>query len=429
MVKTPPENNDFMKTKLLFVLLITINTISFSQTYNHHGGIYAVSENLIYIMADEGRFYKSDNGGLSWDEYNSGINVDFYDLNFSDENMGLAIGASGTILKTDNGGQSWTEIPSGTTQDLYSIAGVSNNNTFIVGHAGTVLHSTDGGDSWNMVTGISTERLNYIDFKNSNIGYIAGDNGMLLYTEDAGSTWTPLDVGTTDHLYIVSVTENSVALLSGPGRDYSYREGLQAITSIDNINWVFNSLNDIGGVPAPISGFYFQNNNTGYAVHSADMLCECCRIEILKTTDEGSLWDSIYNEEFEQYGCNAHAGFSDISFFNEQKGYVLIGNKVLTITPDDVVTNYILSTEDVEKEPLFTLLPNPAENEINIQLKNLNPENLHLDILDSNGRTVFSENTINNNSMIDVSSLSSGLYFVSLKQNEKTIGLQKLIKN
>ncbi len=417
-----------MKLKLFFVGLLISSFGVLAQNLNEHGGIYGFSQNLVYVVTDNGHILKSENGGLSWDHYNSGVNVQFYDLNFYDENLGFAVGQEGKILKTSNAGQTWAEVSSGTSNDLYSIGIGSLNNIYVVGDAGTILQSTDQGESWNSITGISTERLNNINFKNANTAYIAGDNGSLLYTENAGTDWQTLDAGTTDNYYIASVTDNSVQVLSGPTRDYLFREGQNALASVNNVDWNMSSMEF--GIYAPISGFHFQNDNVGYAVHSADMLCECCYIEIMKTTDGGAYWESIYLEEFGMYGCNTQAGFSDISFADDDYGYVLIGDVVIIITPTEIVTSSIyLGTEDFQKEANFVLYPNPSEKTITLQLRNREIENLSVTIFDITGKQIMSNSVNSITTEINISDLSSGLYFVALEQNGKTLGYQKLIKN
>ena len=417
-----------MKSKLSFITLFLLSIGVFAQTANQHGGIYGFSENLVYVMADGGRFFKSENAGISWEESSTGVNVEFYDLNFYDGNLGLAVGQDGKILKTTNSGQSWTEIPSGTTNNLYSIGIGALNNFYIVGDAGTVLHSINEGETWNTIPGISSERLNHINFKNADTAYIAGDNGSLLFTENGGSSWETLDVGNTDDLYVASVTDNAVQLLVGPTRDYLFREGENTLVSSNNLDW--NSFTMYGQIPAPYSGFHFQNDSEGYAVSSAELLCECCYIEIIKTMDGGASWDFLYWEEFGMNTCNADIGFSDISFVNDQYGYVLIGNYVFTITPNEVFSSaIILKTNEYEQALNFVLYPNPASKTIRLQVKNQNIEKMYVDIMDITGKTVLSKNMTATSKEIDIDKLSSGMYFVFLKQDERTIGYKKLIKN
>ena len=417
-----------MKLKSSFIALVLLSVGVLAQTSNQHGGIYGFSENLVYVMADGGRFFKSENAGISWVESDTGINVEFYDLNFYDENLGFAVGQAGKILKTTNSGQTWTEVPSGTTNDLYSIGIGSLNAIYIVGNAGTVLKSTDEGESWTALTGISSERLNHINFKNANTAYIAGDNGTLLYTENAGNSWEALDFGNTDDYYITSITDNAVQLLSGPTRDYLFREGANTWVSSNNLDW--NKFMMYGGIPGAFSGFHFQNDTEGYAVHSADALCECCYIEIIKTINNGTTWDSLYWEEFGMSACNTEAGFSDISFVNDQYGYVLIGNFVITIGPYEVFANeFILNTTEFERAENFILYPNPADKTITLQVKNQNIKQLKVDIMDITGKTVLSKSMTANSEEIDINKLSSGMYFISLKQDGKTLGFQKLLKN
>lgn len=417
-----------MKLKISFITLMLLGVGILAQESNHHGGIFGFSENLVYVMADGGRFLRSENAGVSWEESDTEADVEFYDLNFYDENIGFAVGQAGMILKTANSGQTWEAVPSGITNDLYSIGFGALDSFYIVGDAGTVLHSTNEGETWDALTGISTERLNHINFKNANTAYIAGDNGTLLYTENSGSSWESLDVVATDDFYITSITDSAVQLFSGPPRGYLFREGYKVLVSSNNLDW--NSFIINGEVMDPFSGFHFQNDNEGYAVISYDALCECCYIEITKSTSGGEYWDTIFSKEYGMYGCNTEVGFSDISFVDNEHGYVLIGNHVITITPNDIFSNpIILKTDKFEQDINFVLYPNPADKTIILQVKNQNIDLLKVEITDITGKTVLSKSMTSHSKEIDIDNLSSGLYFVSIKQNGKALGFQKLIKN
>lgn len=72
----------------------------------------------------------------------------------------------------------------------------------------------------------------------------------------------------------------------------------------------------------------------------------------------------------------------------------------------------------------FSIYPNPVNNVLNISVKNEMTIN-SLSITDLNGRVV---STSSSSSTIDVSNLSSGVYFVSIETNEGK-GTSKFVKN
>ena len=72
----------------------------------------------------------------------------------------------------------------------------------------------------------------------------------------------------------------------------------------------------------------------------------------------------------------------------------------------------------------FSLYPNPVDNVLNISVKNEMTIN-NLSITDLNGRLVSSSSSAI--SSVDVSNLSSGVYFVSIETNEGK-GTSKFVK-
>ena len=75
----------------------------------------------------------------------------------------------------------------------------------------------------------------------------------------------------------------------------------------------------------------------------------------------------------------------------------------------------------------FSMYPNPVANELNIVAKNNNTINA-INIVDMNGRTVKNTNDAGmNNTAVNVSDLTSGVYFVTIETNEGT-GTSKFIK-
>jgi len=87
----------------------------------------------------------------------------------------------------------------------------------------------------------------------------------------------------------------------------------------------------------------------------------------------------------------------------------------------------VAGTEDFQKE-LFTLYPNPAEEQLTIESQKTNIK--HIAIMDSNGRVVFSEETSPHLSIeINTAELSQGIYFLKITSEEGTTSIKKLVKN
>ena len=115
---------------------------------------------------------------------------------------------------------------------------------------------------------------------------------------------------------------------------------------------------------------------------------------------------------------------------------------ITSLTPHVLVTLYrnnelvwgvepevvsFLSVEEQQKIS-FKIYPNPVQNELHIE--NINASNnTHIQLFDALGRVVLSK-TINvgvNNTVLDTSRLSQGLYFLSINKDGKT-KIQKIIK-
>lgn len=75
----------------------------------------------------------------------------------------------------------------------------------------------------------------------------------------------------------------------------------------------------------------------------------------------------------------------------------------------------------------FELSPNPSSNYVSINLSSLTG-NYELEIRDLTGKSLMNEKITEINSKINISSLSEGIYFVSLKEEGKTLAVKKLIK-
>ena len=72
-----------------------------------------------------------------------------------------------------------------------------------------------------------------------------------------------------------------------------------------------------------------------------------------------------------------------------------------------------------------SVYPNPVNDVLNIDIKNFNKENLNVNIIDVIGKEVLKSDYKNK---LDISFLEKGIYFVSIQQDRKTLGVKKIIK-
>lgn len=72
----------------------------------------------------------------------------------------------------------------------------------------------------------------------------------------------------------------------------------------------------------------------------------------------------------------------------------------------------------------FVINPNPATNYLQVSVSNNNI--YEIEIININGKTIFSGNNYNSNTRLDISEIETGVYFIFVKSNSKS-GVQKIL--
>ncbi len=132
------------------------------------------------------------------------------DLDFADNNRGIAVGANGGIAYTTDGGAKWSYgaftfmSPAGilTSSSFQDVQFISATTAHAVGTNGCMAKTTDGGATWTFVrTPLynNAKSINTVWFLDANKGYIAGQHNntpdltpKLYFTNDGGATWDSL---------------------------------------------------------------------------------------------------------------------------------------------------------------------------------------------------------------------------------------------
>ncbi len=114
----------------------------------HLTAIDADSRGRIYVTAEAGHLYRSDDGGGHWFALPAPYEGSFFGVLPLDGDTLLAFGLRGHLYRSDDAGRSWQQLASGTTALLAGAARLPGGMIVIAGLEGVVLVSQDGGHSF-----------------------------------------------------------------------------------------------------------------------------------------------------------------------------------------------------------------------------------------------------------------------------------------
>ncbi len=114
----------------------------------HLNRITAAASGTLYIAAEAGHLYRSDDAGEHWRELASPYEGSFFGVLPLDGAALLAYGLRGNLFRSGDGGASWRRLESGTLAMLDGGTRTGPGGVVLVGLTGVVLVSTDGGMSF-----------------------------------------------------------------------------------------------------------------------------------------------------------------------------------------------------------------------------------------------------------------------------------------
>ena len=212
----------------------------------------------IYISGDQSGYYKSSDGGATWEIFEPPVifwgmatpNVDtlfgyngFYkviyrtvdagmswelvfedsaigwisDIRFYNPNRGIAVGGGGFIATTSDGGETWQRRVSGTFNDIISVKYFNDEFLYAAGSWRTFLKSLDGGETWEVIdTGFMYRHFTAY-FSSHDIGWISGDFGYVYKTSDGGVSWVEDNNLTSAKLLSMIGVANDYVIIAGLG--------------------------------------------------------------------------------------------------------------------------------------------------------------------------------------------------------------------
>jgi photosystem II stability/assembly factor-like uncharacterized protein len=252
------------------------------------------TDHTVYAGANDGRVYKTMDGGANWTAVSTGINTSELILalaispNYSTDNTVFAGVNSRGVYKTTDDGENWTEVlSSSSARDTRSLAispNYATDQTIFAGTVAGVFKSTDGGASWTAVnSGISsTFYMCYLaispNYANDQTLYVGGmSSGGIYKSTDGGSSWTLVNSGMSVYSITISPnfsTDQTVYAGSSSGI-YKTTDGGSSWTAVTT---------GIYGISSLATSPNYINDQTVYAGTGSG---------VYKTTDGGISWTAV----------------------------------------------------------------------------------------------------------------------------------------
>ena len=408
------------------------------------------------------------NSWAQWSVQNSTTTNDLRDIEFLDDNYGVAVGDDGTILKTVDGGTTWVNMNFSSPEDLNSVA-LSGTDTIYAAGTGTfgptIYRSGDAGVTWQK-TLIDNTTLSVCTSPDADI-FAAGN--YIHHSKDGGENWvTPYTMGPTVNPFTIqAVDDQTVHMGANVAGIITYSAIIARTANGGATFWDFDvfSFPNENGLSAfsfiyPDTGYLFMNDYDFFNPNDSSQLIRVFNFQLVPALGNDSMW--IFNYE----SINLLFGdyVNDCKFFKDKTGYAVGPKGIVYRSTDGGVTwadDYTGSTElfalsmtsentgyavgtggtilkrgtatQVESDEVLngnlSIFPNPASDQTMISLSMPNEEETTISITDLNGR-VCTQEEIHilkgiNQMPFDLSSLSPGVYIVSIL-SEKVLLTKKL---
>ena len=114
----------------------------------HLNQLAATSAGRLYLAAEAGHVYRSDDNCRSWLQLPSPYEGSFFGSLPLDHDSVLLFGLRGHLFRSDDAGITWRELESGTQATLNDAIRMRDGRIVIAGLAGTLLVSEDGGETF-----------------------------------------------------------------------------------------------------------------------------------------------------------------------------------------------------------------------------------------------------------------------------------------
>ena len=299
-----------------------------SESYPYVNKMTFITEEEGFLYGNDGKLYKTNNGGKTWDFMNLGF-VTITDIEFFDDKNGVLSINNNRLLKTNNGGLSWEQITLNITElsnyvQFVKLNIVNNKVGYAITYDGKVIKTEDSGETWGFKNEIQIEYPTEFKFLDENTGYLlSGFNFASIHkTIDGGTTWSEINFERKGALTSLDFFDNNNAIIVGHGSGFgSTSENGHAIYKINPSNNLVEIKSSLNG-NAYYTSMDFQGN-FGLIVSDGQYSGNS---DSRRTIDNGITWQEINLPEVQ------YEGYSDC--FIKNNIFYILGNQFLYKSTD-----------------------------------------------------------------------------------------------
>ena len=270
----------------------------------------------------------------------------------------------------------------------------------------------DGGDSW-ILQNQNFQMFPYfptgITFMNDSTGIVAGYDywGAIYKTIDRGNSWYYVNVPlNTWEIYSVHFPSQQIGYCTSY-KNAAVDESEILKTTDGGENWLSIYTTSLSSL---FHSVYCTDDHTCYAVGANG--------NIVKTTDGGITW-STQNSGTTQT-------LNKVFFTDANTGYIVGDNGTFLKTINGGGVTSIQSSNSPQN--VISVMPNPVQNSFNITLNGENDESLIFTLFNSIGKKIMEEIILNSSTTIDLNEYPSGIYLYRLNSGKDRVQNGKIIK-
>ena len=391
-----------MKKLILIATTLILCQTTFAQ-WNRVIGIgdrfvYSIRkiDNFLFAATDSGAYRSAD--GINWQMKISGmVNTQLNTREFYMNGINLyAASMAGLYVSTDYG-DNWqlTNYPHyyNPAISIYAIKNIILSSTT----GGGLYRSSDSGNTWEPIIGDNFWKYAMINGK-----LFASTWQDVSVSLDTGLTWqstnfndNAYDLLNVNDTLLVTTFSNGIAQMPANSTNWTYLNALQISSSFG-----FATKSDTIFVSAPNGVYYFRNRNN-----------------IANSINQNGL------NVFPDNQLTSIEVFNNLLLVGTENQNTLLG-KGIWYYP----LSFLTGTQNKVTENKISIFPNPTSGLLNIRLNDNSIT--QIDIVNIYGQKVFAINNFLSSTIIDISLLANGIYFIKATSKNNNIYLtQKIIKD